>query len=417
MNRLLTYWLFLVFVVVISLGNTYAQEESKRKSKITPLPALSFSPETGLTFGVIGDYDFDLAKGNEAVSRSKLRGSLVGTTLGQFISEWTYLLFFPEDKIRFFGRSNFKNWIDRIYTQPYDCEMCPHYRSVVFEDDGTIKSEIEDIFFQFKSNRILTENSLFFKLGNKMYLGPSIEAEYVYNYRSAADETYAVIDNQTEIAVTPFDADAASFRFGAGIHGMFDTRDDKRNAYSGTFVQLQLLQMVDRFAAGNIDAKGSFLKVKFDARQFFSLTNSQSTILGLRFLTDLRLSTSAVPYNNYYGSPLLGGRDINRGYFQGTYYGEEYYGLQAEVRHRLFPDQSNILKRLGVVAFAAAGDAMDSLPETGLNPRLSAGGGLRILINENDRTNIRIDYGFGLDKSSSLEGGQRGLYFFLGEAF
>ena len=52
------------------------------------------------------------------------------------------------------------------------------------------------------------------------------------------------------------------------------------------------------------------------------------------------------------------------------------------------------------------------------NFNFAAGAGLRILFNEQSRSYLRVDYGFGLSPNA---GGpdqfQRGLYFTFGEAF
>ena len=100
---------------------------------------------------------------------------------------------------------------------------------------------------------------------------------------------------------------------------------------------------------------------------------------------------------------MMGGADMMRGYYKGRYADEDMMAYQAEVRQFLF-------WRLGVVAFASAGQVSSTIKNFGFNQfHSSYGGGIRFLLNEKEKLNIRLDYARGKDGS--------GIYIILKEAF
>jgi hemolysin activation/secretion protein len=100
---------------------------------------------------------------------------------------------------------------------------------------------------------------------------------------------------------------------------------------------------------------------------------------------------------------LLGGTEIMRGYYKGRYAGKDMIAFQAEIRQYLF-------WRLGVVGFASAGQVSNSIKDFGTNDfHYSFGGGIRLMVNEKEKLNLRIDYGFAKQN--------HGVYVILKEAF
>lgn len=429
--EVLNFSKFLALFLTFVLGTTAIEAQTtleKRKAKVTPLPAISFSPETGLTYGIIGDYDFDLAEGNEKVSMSKLRGSLVGTTKNQIISEWTYRLFFPEDKFRIFGRFSYKKFPDRDYRRA-SFGMTPNMLFGGTDDmpflnystDRDDELQIDSLYFiNFAPQRLFLESSFLWNVKEHLYLGPTIDAEYLFNFKLVGDSV-GIPTNAPNDAVIYSSENSYpqenNARFGIGFHGIYDTRDDKRNAYDGLFLQLMGLTYTKLFGADDV-----FNRLFFDGRFFKSLNESKTTIFGAQLIQDFRFSDSPLDKMNYFSFSRLGGRDMLRGYFQGTYLDQHTTSLQAEIRQKLFSNYtgqfSKLLNRVGVVAYLATGQAYGINEFDFSNFKVGAGAGLRISINNKERTNIRIDYAFGFDKDSKFgEGGQRGLYFFLGESF
>ena len=101
--------------------------------------------------------------------------------------------------------------------------------------------------------------------------------------------------------------------------------------------------------------------------------------------------------------PALGGQHRLRGYFEGRYRDHAYFMSQVEYRQVLS-------RRWGFVVFGAIGDvAPDITKFHGSSFKFAGGAGIRFSFDQEEKVNIRIDYGRGKDTS--------GVYFGLEEAF
>jgi hypothetical protein len=121
-------------------------------------------------------------------------------------------------------------------------------------------------------------------------------------------------------------------------------------------------------------------------------------VLGLH--GHLRSTNGDVPFQLL---PRLGGQDIMRGTYQGRYRDRHLLAAQAEYRVELW-------RRIGVVAFVGAGQVADRLGAVALDDlHYSLGGGLRVMIDQRERMNLRLDLGRGR--------GASGTYISAGESF
>ncbi|MGL6269312.1 MAG: BamA/TamA family outer membrane protein, partial [Chitinophagaceae bacterium] len=90
----------------------------------------------------------------------------------------------------------------------------------------------------------------------------------------------------------------------------------------------------------------------------------------------------------------------------GRFRGPSYFYLESEYR---FPISRNkLFSGVAFVNFQSASDGKDINLFDQLEP--AAGAGLRVLFNKKSRTNICIDYAFGIQ-------GSHGLFFGLNEVF
>lgn len=102
--------------------------------------------------------------------------------------------------------------------------------------------------------------------------------------------------------------------------------------------------------------------------------------------------------------PQLGGESLLRGYYAGRYRDRALLAFQLEVRRHLW-------WRIGVVAFAGAGQVANDTGEFRLDAFRFAGGcGARFLVGKDEGVNLRADLGLG-------EGGSSGFYIGFGEIF
>ena len=164
----------------------------------------------------------------------------------------------------------------------------------------------------------------------------------------------------------------------------YDTRDNPRYPGSGTVMELQPITGV--FFTRESTA---FQQVALDVRHFVPLhpfpapNPGRPAVLALR--STATLSTAATPRHTL---PAMGGQRLLRGYAAHRFVANHAASLQAEFRMA-------VADRLTVVAFGAAGVAVDSLHQLLQSElRYSGGGGLRLAMNRDRDVNLRLDTGF-----------------------
>jgi len=387
-------------------NNENNNSNTKRKSQITPLPALSYSPETGFTFGILGDYYFDLADGNTAVSLSKLRLISVYSTNNNILFEPRWELYFKDDDYRIIGRTLIRRYLDRNYGLGNDSNL----ELINFAEKKDVWESDTTNYYKFQTKQWFLESAFLKKVADNLYVGPQIETEIVWGLKNDSLQ----ILNQHQPTINEIDESRLTgWRAGLGINVSYDSRDRPNYPKTGTYAQLstfEFMSATENTVVSETDLSDLlFTSIKLDARQYFNTFQDQ--VFAIRAVLNNRfgLGTESIMYR---GLSRFGGNDWVRGYFQGTYQDLNAATFEAEYRVPLF-------WRLGATAFANAGQTYGQHSDFSFDAfHLSVGGGLRVNINKSETTNIRIDYGLALDKTSAFGGkAQGGLYFSLGEAF
>ncbi|MEM9194617.1 MAG: BamA/TamA family outer membrane protein [Myxococcota bacterium] len=180
------------------------------------------------------------------------------------------------------------------------------------------------------------------------------------------------------------------FTLGLGARVDWDTRDNPIDARSGAYYQGSFTSWLAPFS------DHTFSRLTFDLRQYVTLTGTHS----LAFQLYADLSFGRPPF---YLMPGIGGPYLMRGYFEGRY--RDAGAVLGQVEYR-FP----IFWRFRGVAFVSAGEVAPRIDQVDLsNPKVAGGGGLRFVINEDQRLAVRADLGV------TPEGW--GLYLNISEAF
>ena len=111
--------LFIVILIAIAYQG-FAQEEDtvKKFRKYDLLPAISFSPETGLTLGVIGYRYLRLGKTDPDTKTSTIDFVAVYTTKNQVIVESRYDIITDGSKFRFRGFVGYNLYPVSLSTSP-----------------------------------------------------------------------------------------------------------------------------------------------------------------------------------------------------------------------------------------------------------------------------------------------------------
>lgn len=365
-------------------------------------PAVSYAPETKLTMGVIGNYYLDLYRGDPGTRLSNVTFLAAYTLAQQVAIEGYWEVFSDGNRWRYRGEAFYNRYPDRNYGRGNEAG------ALVAEIDGEQVDTVN--YLHFNSDRIRLAPIVLRRIGPSLYLGLQGDMEYLYRMRDIPDDY--VFLNADSACITGLPVDGV--RSGLGLQLLYDSRDNVLNPLRGTYLELG-----NHFYGRMLGSDYTFSSYRLDARQFIPFGHNQT--LALRGVVNVRFSEGEIPMR---GLSQVGGRNLMRGYFKGTYQDNHLLAFEAEYRLPLWrepPDAPwwQVWKRLGLVAFAGGAEVADALGHFRLDGfRLAAGGGLRILFNRETRVNLRIDYAFALAPDSGGPGKrQSGFYFFLGEAF
>lgn len=196
-----------------------------------------------------------------------------------------------------------------------------------------------------------------------------------------------------------------SVSVGPVISVLYDNRPNSINALRGFYANAVFRQ--------NLIWLGSdshWQSLLLDVRKYIPLSRSKpETVLALWSYNVVTVGGNP-PFLDLPSTSWDTNSSTGRGYIQGRFRGKDFLYAEAELR---FGITANRL--LGGVVFVNAQSASETNstanPEFHFDSVAPAGGlGLRVRMNKLSRTNLAIDYGFGIE-------GSRGLAFNLGEVF
>lgn len=397
--------MILFIMPLIAAGQNNLQNDSVGINKIKKLdifPAISYSPETKLTLGVIGITYFNLSGKNQSTPVSNVEFIGIYSLNRQIILETRWDVFSSRNRWRSRGEAFFNRYPDRNYGLGNRAE------TLVLQADGQGNRDTFN-YLLFNSDRLKLSPVALRFLSSSLYIGLQYDMEYVY--RMQIRELQSFINSDSALIQ---DLDVAGLRSGIGFQLLFDTRKPLLNPLKGTSIELNNLHY-----AKFLGSDYQFSLISVDARKFINTLKNQT--LALRVLGAMEFTNDKIPMR---ALSRIGGPKFIRGYFKGTYQDRHMLAFESEYRLPFWPEGNNtnfwrVWKRLGVVGFLSGGQVFHSLSEFSLDRfNLAIGGGLRILFNAQSRVNLRIDYAVGLRNDSGGPGKrQNGLYFFLGEAF
>jgi hypothetical protein len=385
--------------------SAFGQLDSTRLAKPPKLdffPAISFSPETKLTLGGIGIKYFDFLKNDFQTPLSTLEFFAVYTTAKQVLVEGRWEFFTHQKTWRTRGEAIYNHYSDRNYGIGNDAGML-----LATELDG--KPDTLN-YLRFKVGRWKFSPVVLRKIGPALWLGLQYDYEKLWNYQPVPDAYHFLNADSVRLLDLPI----TGTRAGAGLQLLYDTRDFVSNPLHGSLIEFNALHY-HKWLGADYD----YARLMVDARQYLNTFSNQT--LALRGMLSVQFSEGQIPWR---ALSRTNGHKLIRGYFRGTY--QDFNMAAFELEYRLpFWKENNgsktweVWKRLGIVGFFSGVETFHEFDDFDLGQfNYAAGGGLRILLNKSSRVNIRVDYAFGLSKGSDGPGKrQRGLYFFLAEAF
>ncbi len=356
-----------VFAQSADAGSSEVSAEATAEAGVGPLPEdfefvafplVAYTPETSVLFAGAGLFFFNVSDHPRA-RRSDVMVSAAYSLRQQAALKIDSSFYFGDGTVHLGADSLFLDW-------PSD------YFGIGEEsvDDGE----------EYNNQQVETELILDFRLADNFYAGFAYEVGY----------NSLRIDKDTSLfePVTPgIDGGLLS---GIGIRAKWDTRDTKfattegqRFAFEATYFNSLLKSDYD------------YWKLRLDLRQFFSWSGHT---VGFHAVT--RITVGDPPF---YDMSTIGGDRQLRGVFRARHLDNSMFVVQSEYR-------TPYLWRLGLAAFAGIGDTFKHFNQLSVGDIKWAGGaGLRVLLKEAERVNLRLDFGVNAD--------DYGIYFGMSEAF
>lgn len=399
------FWLFASPVFAQNPATDSLSQPLPRRdyNRLDIFPAISYSPETKLTLGVIGIAYFDFRKGALETPLSYVDFLAIYTLNKQILLESRWEVFTHKSQWRTRGELLLQRYPDRNYGIGNDAAAL-----LVEVNKEGVRDTLN--YLNFNSNRIKFSPAVLRKVWPALYVGVQSDLEYLFKYDELPEQYHFLNADSNKIRDLP----VAGLRSGVGFQVLYDTRDNLINPRKGSFVEFNA-----RHYADWLGSDFTFSYYSLELRQYVNTWSNHT--LALRGMASFEYTDAEVPLR---ALSRVGGHKFIRGYFRGTYQDHHMLAFETEYRLPLWRDNQQsklwqVWKRLGVVGFLGGAQVFrDGAAVKFDRFNLAAGGGLRILLNPKSRSNIRIDYAVALRDDSDGPGKrQSGFYFFLGEAF
>ena len=333
--------------------------------KISAYPYAYYTPETELAVGAGGIVTF--YTGTDKVLRpSKATVSAYYTTKEQYKITFAPELYFSANK--FFGSLNFDygRYVDKFWGV------------------GSTTPDIANTDYVAEAWGAKAEFQLPPVIG--LLDATRVGIIYRFAYRDITDD----LGNPFLADKTVQGAEAGSIS-GVGFSWTWDNRDQIFYPHQGGFNKIS-----GTFYTSDLGSDYDFNRYDLDIRHYFPLPKE-------RVLAVQTIAQAAFNETPFYELPALGGQRTMRGYYEGRYRDRLYLAAQVEYRSHLF-------WKVGWVGFVGAGEVAHEISSFKVRDfKISSGAGLRLLFNEAEHVNLRVDLGFGPSTN--------GLYFGLEEAF
>jgi outer membrane protein assembly factor BamA len=403
-------------LIFLSIGlfipNAFCQTTESDSVKIRRFdifPAISYTPETNLTLGALGYLYPNFKKEDPETVQSYINFLALYTFANQLLIETNWEFFTDGNKMRFIGGIEFARYPNRNYGLGNDAD------SRVIEYELFEGQAIDSTINNYKRYSIMWFNfnlGVLRELTNNLYGGGLVDVEYVWNFEELADRV-SIVQGKNEI--DGLEKNALGLRAGLGLNLIWDSRNYILSSSSGSFINLSAI-----FYGSYLGSKYDYYAISMDARTYLNPVGRHT--LALRGVVNLRGTNEE--YLPLRGVSKIGGSNLVRGYFNGTFQNNNMMAFEAEYRIPFWKKDKlgpiyHYWKRLAMTVFASGAQVFGpNEPLNISNFNFAVGAGLRILFNEQSRTYLRIDYAFGLRPNAGGPGQfQRGLYFTFGEAF
>jgi len=339
-------------------GTTSVESSASLKSSLTFLPAVFYTPETKLGFGVYPNYIFRFSNRCKPSNVAFLAYYTVNKQISISLDP---NLYFRDNDYILSGTIFYEKWPNSFFG----------FGTNISRDDE------EDYTTRNTGFGIDVRRRIF----NNLYAGLACEFNNI---------KFLKVEEGGALASGHITGSESGANAGTGFTISWDGRDNIFSPARGEFLQLES-SFFGRTAGGDY----TYNDLTIDLRKYY--------LLGLRNVLALQLYGDFIdgdaPFNYY---SKVG--DIVRGYLPALYMEKKL--LAAQVEYRRVPAWS----RFGFTLFAGTGSVARTFAGFKYSRfKFAAGFGLRYMLVESEKVNIRIDYGIGDDSAE--------LYLDVTEAF
>lgn len=354
----------LAAVLLVTPGAA-AQEDvpAERRTRINAYPFAFYTPETGFAFGGGGVVTFYAGEG-ESLRPSNVTVAGYYSTINQYAVGVMPRAFFGDNRWLASAELSLARIVDKYWGV------------------GNDTPELDSANYVANWGRALLELQMPLPLSRVHRWG------LLYDIEGAG-----IVDRRgnPELQDSTLPGYGGGLLSGVGVSMAWDSREHVFFPTRGMYHQIR-----STFFPSFLGSAYGFTSHEIDLRWYFPLQSGM--VVALQSYG--AFTTGEVPF---YRLPALGGENRMRGYFMGRYRDKDFVAVQVEYR-------SYVWGRLGIVAFAGAGEVMPRVADFRFGQlHYSGGAGLRFKFNEAEKVNLRVDYGIGA--------GTSGLYFGVEEAF
>lgn len=362
-----------------------------KNSFLFVVPVIGAQPATGFSYGATVQYTF---KGKDLKDKySSINAGAVYTTKNQLLINAKNNILLKDNSI--FLRGDYRLY---VFTQPnygLGTNILPKPNKDSDFDIKSIEEPMDYNYFKF-------HQSISWEIKKNYYLGGGIQIDWYSKIKDKnLDIDNAIFTNHYEYSIQNGFNPNEYFVNGLSFNFIYDSRDNQINTRKGLFANIDF-----RFNWGLFNQQNSSNVVFTEIRYFIPLDpNRKNFVLGFWSFAQF-VKKGVVPYLNL---PAIGWDQRSRsgeGYTQGLFRGNNLAYFQTELR---FPITCN--KMLSGTVFASFTTTSDENKGVHLLEYIqpAVGGGLRILIDKESRTNLVLDYAVGNQS--------KGFYLNAGETF
>jgi hypothetical protein len=344
-----------------------AKDSSLYLSKIITAPIISYSPQTSLGFGVGAKYLFKFKGSGDETRTSNMPVSFLYTLNNQFFIFSGFEIFTNQEKWVISGNIRFQNY--------------PRYFYGIGRNTPETNEEIYDTF-QFLIEPILLKRVF----TRYLFVGGGFRYNKIYDTNVKSN---GLLDTNRPQG---FDGSTST---GLELALLYDSRDNILNASKGWY-----FEFTRGFYDTSLGGTQNFDLTRFDLRHYIKISQKNDDVIAFQAIG--HFANGDVPLSEL---ALFGNDKIMRGYLKGRFIEENMLAAQVEYR-KTFKDS-----RFGLVAFLGAGDVFNTSKELSLSDlKLNYGVGLRFMLDNKEKLNLRFDFGSGNETDGNL-------YINIAEAF